>query len=132
VWGTNGTSGKAVSFASVSEGPKSGKYSVQSEGFESTGILHDDEGWAQLGDDAVELEPQAGAGAFHKATPLPRQAHILTREPPAQHIHGRQVARAYGADIIEPLRVRPTLGKDATAPRGLLDLPDRVPDSGPL
>jgi hypothetical protein len=40
--------------------------------------------------------------------------------------------RAYGADIIEPLRVRPTLGKDATAPRGLLDLPYRVPDTRPL
>src|SRR5688572_19554048 len=40
VFGTNVTSGKAISFASISEGPKVGKYKVQSEGFESTGVLH--------------------------------------------------------------------------------------------
>ena len=86
-------------------------------------VLNDDPLWRELADDAIELDPESGAGSGGDASAATGAADVLTGEATADEIDPRKVSCSHRSDIIKPHRVGPVFREHALTERILLDLP---------
>lgn len=98
--------GDSGSFHLVTEVDEPADNDVQAPPNESLHVLDEDAARAELGDDAVELVPEAGAGAFEAGTTA-GEGDVLARKPAAHHVNGRQDFGADLSDIFVPHDVGP-------------------------
>jgi len=114
----------------------SGVAEASNDNWEATGterrdVFCDDDIGLHLFDDAEHLEPQTRTCALQPSASTGR-ADVLTREAPADHVHGRKVVRADRRHVVVPLRVRPVLGEDFLRIRFAFNLPDDLAHTGAL
>lgn len=86
-------------------------------------VLDDDPFGCELADDAIELDPESGAGSGSDASAATGAADVLAGEAAADESNHGKLSCADRADIVEPLCVGPLFCEHALTERISLDLP---------
>jgi len=119
-------------FHLVTEPHEVGYNGVQPSSHECRDVLDDDDARSELTDDTRKLAPQTAS--------LPCQAelssclgYVLTGETAADDVDCGQIVSCSHSDIRHaPISIRPMLLEHRTAPCILLDLPNRMANTGHL
>jgi hypothetical protein len=103
---------------SVSQTPRAGFHVASGFGTEETShVLGDDQGWAEVVDGVGHPGPQPGAGAGAEALAGAGVGHVLAGKPSRKDVHGLDLGPVDGGDVAEVGDVGVAVSEDPARPR---------------
>lgn len=108
MWSADGGSGDAIPLRIIPERGQVTEDSPEPSVPQLRDVLHDDDSWSKVANDASEVRPEARARTG-EARSFAGDGDVLAGEPSANDVDGNKASCADGANIIEPFCAWPML-----------------------